>query len=216
MARRVITGRMILQMHRLFRCGNSLHEIATAVGCERRTVSRYVNEEVEISPKLQSAIDSLQWYAEPSRPTRRKAPRGYVTMREAARLMPTTPSQQFMRDLIHAGRLEGARIDGMLLTRQSWVDRYIRSTYGKLPAVVAIAMTMAPMTMSPSPSLLACQEWLEGSAFQVGRMPCVPIAVLHDVAVSRGLESLIQPISATRCRVLWRIAEIERALTGSL
>lgn len=205
---------MILQMHRLYRCGNSFQQIAEACEVERRTVSRYINQEVDVSPSLQEAIDSLQWYAEPQRVQRKDAPVGYLTMRDAAKLMPTCPSQQFMRNLIRDGRLEGQRIDGMLCTKAKWVDAYIRANYGRLPAVLAIAMPMLPLVISPSPHLMQCKAWFIGKCFQIGRMPCVPVQEVAAVATAKNCRATFQPIPAERCRVLWRSAEIERLQAG--
>ena len=216
MARRTITARMVLRMHQLFRCGNTLQEIADVLGCERRTVSRYVNQEVNVSPDLQRLIDSIQWYADPKRPVRKDAPAGYLTMRDAAKLMPTHPSPQFMRDLINAEKLKGTRIDGMLLTKQSWVDRYIKARYGRLPAVLAIAMPMLPLVISPSPHLMQCKAWFIGKCFQIGRMPCVPVQEVATVATAKNCRATFQPIPAERCRVLWRSAEIERLQAGMI
>lgn len=216
MARRTITARIILQMHRLHRCGNSFQQIAEACEVERRTVSRYINQEVDVSPSLQEAIDSLQWYAEPQRVQRKEAPAGYLTMREAAKLMPTHPSQQFMRNLIRDGRLEGHRIDGMLCTTAKWVDTYIRANYGRLPAVVAVAMPMIPLTLSPSPSLHECMRLLSDGALSVRAVPCVPVETIIATALNSGYQCGLVPLSTTRFRVLWRTAEVERALAGMI
>lgn len=207
---------MILQMHRLHRCGNSFQQIAEACEVERRTVSRYINQEVDVSPALQEAIDSLQWYAEPQRVQRKEAPTGYLTMREAAKLMPTCPSQQFMRNLIRDGRLEGQRIDGMLCTKPKWVDTYIRANYGRLPALVAIAMPMIPMTLSPSPSLSDCTQLLSNASLTVRAVPCVPVEKIIAIAGGNGYQCGLVPLSTNRFRVLWRTAEVERALAGLL
>lgn len=150
-----LSSRQIIQLHAMNQMGALNVEIASTLGVHRNTVSYHLNGEFEYEPHIEYQLN-------------RPAPlitRGWMTLQDAARIMPGHPSRPKMQSLIK-GRLshDASRFITLKseihkerrMTKASWVRTWCKRVFPSgLWASIYWAEGVIPL------SLIRQIEWLK-------------------------------------------------------
>ena len=123
-----LTSRQIIRLHRLHRDGARNYEIAKALDVHRNTVTYHLSGDFEYEPHVSRSLGITA-------PLRTE---GWLSLQDAARLIPGHPSRPKMRTLVRgrlsrdASKLITLRseiVDGHRLTKASWIRAWCSKVY---------------------------------------------------------------------------------------
>lgn len=122
----------IIAFHRLFAAGIPMLHIAQQTCRARNTVDKHLRGEYTYPPDLASKVrDILSRTDRQLNPTR-KAPRGWITIAEAATRMPHRPTKYKAYTYVRDGYLQAEIVNGVTCTKPMWLQEFKRK-YCRLP-----------------------------------------------------------------------------------
>lgn len=122
----------IIAFHRLFAAGLPMIHIAQRTCRARNTVDKHLRGEYTYPPELASKVRDIMSRTERQLNPTRKAPRGWITIAEAAARMPHKPTKYKAYTYVRDGYLRAQIVNGVTCTTPEWLREFLR-TYCKLP-----------------------------------------------------------------------------------
>lgn len=187
----------ILSIHRQFAHGKAIFAIAKELGVCHKTVRRYLRGDSKPHPRIARRIAGIHGYRQFDPPRPPDTPDGFITLREASRIVPYEPSPENLakhtRPDAHP-RLRAKIIDTgkgacgrVLVTRTEWVKSWNAERIGPHPRGIAINMTAATEVIDPNPDEQRFREMvigIPGASIKIGGRRCIMLENLESLVDS--------------------------------
>jgi len=122
----------IIAFHRLFAAGVPMLHIAQQTCRARNTVDKHLRGEYTYPPDLAHRVREIMSRTERQLNPTRKAPRGWITIAEAATRMPHRPTKYKAYTYVRDGYLRAEIVNGVTCTTPAWLQEFKRK-YCRLP-----------------------------------------------------------------------------------
>lgn len=123
----------IIAFYRMFAAGVPLLHIAQNTSHARNTVDKHLRGEYQYPPDLAARVQSIISHTDRKRNPTRKAPRGWITIAEAATTMPHRPTKHKAYTYVRNGLLRAQIVNGVTCTTKAWLRDFLRK-HCRLPA----------------------------------------------------------------------------------
>lgn len=184
----------ILSIHRQYAEGRTPSQIASCLGVYHKTVRRYLRGDSKPHPRIARRIASIHGYKDFDPPRPNDVPDGFITLREASRIIPGEPCPEHiakhtrpnakpkLRTVVVQMGDRGA-VGRTLVTRTDWVRAWNAARIGPHPRGIAIDASAAIEVIDPTPST----EWFwkkvrstPNMSFKVGIRSCIMLDDLSE------------------------------------
>lgn len=123
----------IIAFHRLFSAGVPMLHIAQQTERARNTVDKHLRGEYTYPPELAARVRDIMSRTDRKLNPTRKAPKGWLTIAEAATRMPHRPTKYKAYTYVRDGLLRAEIVNGVTCTTPIWLRDFLRE-YCRLPA----------------------------------------------------------------------------------
>ena len=146
MPRPMIDDAQIMRIYRLREAGHSLSKISADVNVAFNTVRSHLSGEYRYPDSLVSRLKNIL----PSIVV--KVPDGFLTLTQAACLIPTRPSSRTVSRLCHLGHLEAEMHGRRRFTTEKWVMEYVEKTWPNRAKGALVHIPAVPYLLARRPT----------------------------------------------------------------